>query len=115
MLAALAVLQGALAAGAPLGHLAWGGRHRVLPANLRAGSVVAIALYAVFAILILQRAGFISVLPETAIGLGLWAPLAFLILGTGANAVSRSLPERRVMTPITALLAALVFIVSMGW
>ncbi len=41
-------LQSALAAGAPLGRFAWGGRYRVLPTRLRAASLVTIALYLLF-------------------------------------------------------------------
>jgi len=53
MLAALAVFQFALALGAPLGRFAWGGYHTTLPANLRIGSLVAIAIYALLALIIL--------------------------------------------------------------
>ena len=60
LLAALAVFQGLLVAGQPLGRFAWGGQHEVLPPNLRIGSAVSIALYAAFAVLILQAAGVIS-------------------------------------------------------
>lgn len=64
LLGGLAVLQGLLIAGAPLGRLAWGGQNVVLPATLRIGSAVSIALYAVFAVLMLQAAGAFSVLPR---------------------------------------------------
>ena len=47
LLALLAVFQLALALGAPLGHFAWGGAHRVLPRRLRIGSLVSIVIYAV--------------------------------------------------------------------
>ena len=57
LLAALAVFQGLLVAGLPLGRFAWGGQNEVLPASLRIGSGVSIALYAFFAVLILQAAG----------------------------------------------------------
>lgn len=46
LLAALAAFQVALAAGAPLGRLAWGGRHRVLPTGLRIASGVSVVVYA---------------------------------------------------------------------
>ncbi|MEW9873186.1 hypothetical protein [Arthrobacter sp. HS15c] len=58
LLAALAVFQAALIAGAPLGRFAWGGQHDVLPAKLRIGSatsmtptvVVLTALYLVLSL-----------------------------------------------------------------
>ena len=48
LMAALALFQLTLVLGAPLGHFAWGGQHRVLPGGLRIGSLVAIPLYALF-------------------------------------------------------------------
>ncbi|WP_100813256.1 hypothetical protein [Microbacterium lacus] len=40
VLVGLAAFQLALALGAPWGHFAWGGQHRVLPTGVRIGSVV---------------------------------------------------------------------------
>jgi hypothetical protein len=115
ILAALAVFQAALIAGAPLGHFAWGGQHRVLPRNLRIGSIVSIVLYAFFAAIILQRAGVIAVLPAPVADVGIWVVAAYLALGIPLNAISRSLPERYTMTPVVIALFALVVTVAMGW
>jgi hypothetical protein len=113
--AALAVFQAALIAGARLGHFAWGGQHRVLPRNLRIGSIVSIVLYAFFAAIILQRAGVIAVLPAPVADVGIWVVAAYLALGIPLNAISRSLPERLTMTPVVIVLFALVVTVAMGW
>jgi hypothetical protein len=115
ILAALAVFQAALIAGAPLGHFAWGGQHRVLPRNLRIGSIVSIVLYAFFAAIILQRAGVIAFLPAPVADVGIWVVAAYLALGIPLNAISRSLPERLTMTPVVIVLFALVVTVAMGW
>ena len=115
ILAALAVFQAALITGAPLGHFAWGGQHRVLPRNLRIGSIVSIVLYAFFAAIILQRAGVIAVLPAPVADVGIWVVAAYLALGIPLNAISRSLPERYTMTPVVIALFALVLTVAMGW
>jgi hypothetical protein len=115
ILAALAVFQAALIAGAPLGHFAWGGQHRVLPRNLRIGSIVSIVLYAFFAAIILQRAGVIAVLPAPVADVGIWVVAAYLALGIPLNAISRSLPERYTMTPVVIALFALVVTVAVGW
>ena len=57
-LAAMAVYQLVLAAGAPLGEAAWGGTHEgQLPTTLRIGSGVSIAVYAIAVAVILQRSG----------------------------------------------------------
>jgi hypothetical protein len=115
MLAALAVFQAALVAGAPLGHFAWGGQHRVLPRGFRIGSVVSITLYAIFAMIILQRAGVIAALPAAVANIGIWVIAGYLALGIPLNAISRSRPERLTMTPVVAVLFGLVLIVAMGW
>lgn len=115
MLAALAVFQAALIAGAPLGHFAWGGQHRVLPRNLRIGSVVSILLYAGFAAIILQRAGVVAFLPAPVSDIGIWVIAGYSALGIPLNAISRSRPERFTMTPVVTVLFVLVLTVAMGW
>jgi hypothetical protein len=115
LLAGLAVLQAALVAGLPLGRFAWGGRHEILPANLRIGSVVSIALYVLFALIVLQAAAVASLLP----GQG-WVTIAvrvlagYFVLGTVMNAASRSRPERIVMAPVALALAGCCLIVAIG-
>jgi hypothetical protein len=113
LLAALAVFQGLLVAGAPLGHFAWGGQHVVLPTNLRIGSVISIGLYALFAVLILQAAGSVAVLPERLVDVAIWVLAGFFAIGIVMNAVSRSRPERLVMTPVVLLLAAICLVLAL--
>jgi hypothetical protein len=72
VMVALAVFQLTLIAGAPLGHFAWGGQDRVLPSGKRVGSVVSIALYALFSVVVLQRAGLIELLPGVVADVGIW-------------------------------------------
>ena len=105
LLGGLAVFQVLLIAGAPLGRFAWGGQNVVLPARLRIGSAVAVALYAVFAVVMLQAAGAFSVLPDGAVAVGIWVVAGYLVLGVALNAASRSRPERLVMTPVALALA----------
>lgn len=115
LLAGLAVFQAALVAGAPLGRFAWGGAHRVLPARLRAGSVVAIVIYAVSAAVILDASGLASPLPAGASpDLAVWAAAAYFGVGVVLNALSRSRPERAVMTPVSAALAACCLVVALA-
>jgi hypothetical protein len=114
LLAGLAVFQGLLVAGAPLGRFAWGGQNDVLPANLRIGSAVSIALYAGFAVLILQAAGVVSVLPDGFVDVAIWVLTGYLLLGIVMNAISRSRPERLLMTPVVAVLAAGCLLIALG-
>jgi hypothetical protein len=114
LLAALAVFQGLLIAKLPLGRFAWGGQNEVLPTGLRIGSAVSIALYAVFAVLILQAAGRHTLLPDGVAGVAIWVLAGYFVLGIGLNAASRSRPERLVMTPVVTLLAASCLILALG-
>jgi hypothetical protein len=115
LMAGLIVFQAALIAGAPLGHFAWGGQDRVLPVQKRLGSVISIGLYLVFAVLVLQRAGLADVLPWPAVtAVGIWVLAGYLALGIVLNALSRSRPERLVMTPLTVLLTGLTVIVALS-
>jgi hypothetical protein len=108
LLAVLAVFQGALITGAPLGHLAWGGEHRVLPAKLRIGSAVSIALYALFAYTALAKADLVPALVnEGFTSAAIWVLTAYFVLGVLMNGISRSKAERLVMTPTTLVLAGL--------
>jgi hypothetical protein len=103
----LGVFQLALAAGAPWGRLAWGGGHERLPTGYRIGSLVSIAVYAVFAIILLERAGLLAVLPSPVIA-------GYGALGIVMNAISRSLPERLIMTPVAVVLCVSATLVALG-
>ena len=114
MLAALAVFQLALALGAPIGRFAWGGQHRVLPARLRIGSAVSIVIYAVIAVIALDRSGAIDVVSDVVSTVGMWVVFGYFVLGIPMNAISRSRPERSTMTPVVIVLAVLSLIVALG-
>jgi hypothetical protein len=114
LLALLAIFQFALALGAPLGRFAWGGAHRVLPARLRVGSAIAIVVYLVIALLALDRAGLVDVVPEPVAVVGMWVAFAYFVIGIPLNAISRSRAERLTMTPVVAVLAVLSLLVALG-
>ena len=114
ILAALAVFQALLIAGRPLGRYAWGGQHEVLPRNLRIGSAISILLYAVFAIIILESAGVADMLPDVVAEVGIWVLTAYFALGIVMNGISRSKPERAVMTPVCVVLTLLCLVVALG-
>ena len=116
LLGILIVFQLALAAGAPLGFAAWGGRNPgVLPAGLRlASAFVGVVLYPTFIALILAAAGFIGDdwLPFEA-GIVMWVFAGFFALGVVANAVSRS-PRERIWSPVSAALAICCAVIALG-
>lgn len=113
LLAGLCVFQLALAAGAPLGRFAWGGKHNTLPTALRIASAASIGVYAWCGAVIADAAGVLELFDGT------WPRTAAAVLsgyfGAGVilNALSRSRPERIVMTPVAAALASLFLIVAL--
>lgn len=114
VMVALAIFQLALIAGAPLGHFAWGGQDRVLPTGKRVGSVVSIVLYALFAVVVLQRAGLVELLPGVVVDVGIWVIVAYSALGIVMNGISRSQPERYTMVPVCVVLTVLSLMVAIG-
>lgn len=114
LLAVLMCFQVALAAGAPWGKLAWGGRHRVLPNALRFGSALSIVIYALIALILLSRAGLVQVFGPTSAAVLTWIVTGYLALGILLNLASRSRSERLVMTPLAAALAGLGLLVALS-
>jgi hypothetical protein len=115
LMAGLTLFQAALIAGAPLGHLAWGGQDRVLPVRKRMGSVISIGLYLVFVVVVMARAGLAEVIPWPAVtAVGIWVLAGYFVLGIALNALSRSRPERWTMAPLCAVLAALTLVVALS-
>lgn len=115
LLASLTVFQIALILGAPLGRFAWGGAFTVLPTRLRVGSAVSVLLYLVFAWVV---AGSVTLRSDSAndgvTDLGIWILTAYFAVGTAMNAVTRSRPERLVMTPVALLLAVSCLAIALG-
>lgn len=115
ILGSLAVFQVALVAGAPIGRFAWGGQHDVLPRKLRIGSIISVLLYALFGYTALAQAGLVPVLVNQSFtGVFMWVLTGYFTLGVVMNAISRSKPERFVMTPVALVLAILFLLLSLG-
>lgn len=114
LLAGLAIFQLGLIAGMPLGRFAWGGQHPILPARLRFGSGMAILIYGALALVILDRADLIAILPNAWSGGAAWATVFYLALALALNMISPSRAERRLMAPVAALLLCCALVVAMG-
>ena len=103
-LAALAAIgfQLALAAGAPWGAYAMGGRVTGrFPPPLRVAAVVQAVVLAALAAVVLARAGLLD------LGLapwGIWVVVAFSGLSLAMNAASRSAGERRLWVPVASVM-----------
>lgn len=87
----------------------------MLPARLRVGSVVSIVLYAVFALILLQRAGLATIFgSDVFVLVATWVLFGYFTLGILMNGISRSKLERNTMVPVTVVLAVLTLIVALG-
>ncbi len=113
VLAALAILQVAVALGAPWGRFVWGGQHEVLPTGLRIGSAVSVLLYAGFALVLLSRAGLLPGGESGFVMVAAWVLVGYFTLGIVMNAVSRSRAERSTMVPATVVLAVCSLVVAL--
>lgn len=97
---ALVAFQVALAAGAPWGEVSWGGGHAgVLPEQLRVASGVSAVLWSGALLVAATRSPAAGVRRVRA------GYAALAAVGTVMNAISPSLNERLVWTPVAAGLA----------
>lgn len=113
-LSGLTLFQIALIFGAPLGRYAWGGGSKVLPMRLRVASVTSIALYTTFAVFIANKAELVDFIGNRQVlDIGMWVFTVYFFIGIGMNALSRSKPERYLMTPIAGVLAVSFLIASL--
>ena len=111
----IAAFQLALAVGAPLGSAAWGGTYDHLPAGLRIASALAVGVWVLAALIVLQRVGFrISSLPPAVARWGTWVLVGLLPLGALMNFASRSNWERFGWGPVALILAVLCLMVARG-
>ena len=109
----IAAFQLALALGAPLGRAAWGGTHVQLPQGLRVASALAFGVWALAALIILERAGIqLSPLPAGLIRVGTWILIGVLTLGALLNFASHSNWERFLWGPFALILAGLCLLVA---
>ncbi|WJM09817.1 hypothetical protein [Paenibacillus sp. PK1-4R] len=99
------LFQVALAVGVPWGEYAMGGKFPgKYPVSMRFACIFQIAILAFMGIIVLSKAGLLwpqwSVFAETAI----WFIVAYLVLGTILNLITRSVWERRIWAPVTLLM-----------
>ncbi|MEZ5231034.1 MAG: hypothetical protein R2710_31450 [Acidimicrobiales bacterium] len=109
---AFAGVQGALAAGAPLGAHVWGGtQDRVLPPEMRIAAAGAAVTLMAMAGVVVRRAGIVG-RPARWLGPATWGIAGYLALNTLGNFASASAVERIAFTPLTAVASALTGFVA---
>lgn len=108
------LFQLALAAGAPWGDQAMGGRWPgVLPMRVRVAEVIQSVVIAAVAVLVLSRAGLVApglVAGETA--WLAWVPVVLSALSLVMNLASRSLAERRRWVPVAIVMLITSWVVA---
>ena len=115
ILGALALFQGLLVVGAPLGRFAWGGQHRVLPVSLRISSLVSIVIYALISMFVLARVGVVRLgVLSGIVGIAIWVVATYFFIAIGLNLGSKSKSERSVMPAVSAVLGVLCIVVALG-
>jgi hypothetical protein len=115
LLGALAVLQFLLIAGMPLGRFAWGGQQDRLSPRLRGAAGLSIVIYAVFAGIALANTQVITTpVPSLIILIAMWVITAYLFLSVLPNLASKSIHEKRLMTPVSAVLAILALLIALS-
>ena len=107
LLAGLALFQLALAAGAPWGSLAMGGRYPGrFPPPMRIAALVQIAIYVLMAIVVFVRAGLL--LPDLfePSRIAVWAVVSLSAVAVVLNLITPSKWERRLWAPVAILMFA---------
>ncbi len=117
LLGGLALFQIALALGAPMGRVVFGGRVAQpdgrLPVPWRIGSAIASLVLVGFAWVILARGGVITTrVDETLLTVLAWMVVAYLAVNTAANALSSEPVERYLFGGISGVLVVICAIVA---
>ena len=111
--AVVSIIQLLLALGLPLGKLAFGGKHERLPTNMRIMSIIAIGIFVLASISVLERAGIITLFNNPIFTLVVvWVIAVYLALNTLLNALSKSKKEKLIMTPLSLIASICCFIVA---
>ena len=109
----IAIFQAVLAAGAPLGHAAWGGESAELSTGERIGSVVSCAVWVCAVVVVLGRAGFWARASSTRLfRWGTWFFAAIAAISALVNFASQSRWENFIWGPVALALAVLCTIVA---
>ena len=109
----IAIFQTALAAGAPLGHAAWGGESAELSTGQRIGSVISVVVWTCAAVVVLGRAGFWARASTTRLfRWGTWFFACITAISAIVNLASQSRWENFIWGPIALILAVLCVTVA---
>ncbi|OME03593.1 hypothetical protein BSK64_18025 [Paenibacillus odorifer] len=102
-----------LSLGLPYGEFAMGGRHRIMPPQMRVACGVSVVIQLIAILYLLQAGNVISIgLPFDRRVCYFFA--VYLMLNTIMNLLSRSMKEKLVMTPLSLITAICFGITAMN-
>jgi hypothetical protein len=111
--AVISGIQLLLAIGLSLGKLAYGGKYEKLPTSMRTMSVIAIGIFILVSIAMLERAGIITLFNNSILTLVIvWIIAIYLAFNTLLNVLSKSKQEKLIMTPLSLISSICCFIVA---
>ena len=111
--AGMTVFQLLLALGAPIGHMAWGGKYKKLPFSLRVASFFSAMVFVFGTICVLERAQILDLLNSPVLTkIFVWILVVIFAMSTLGNISSTSKMEKRVMTPIAIALCLTCLIIA---
>ena len=119
LLAGVAVVQVALALGAPFGDHVYGGRAKthdgVLETRYRVMSAIAVPILIFAALVVLSRAEVVSTFGVSGwVTVATWVVFGYLVLNIVGNLASSSRIERLGMGAVTVIAAAATLVVALG-
>lgn len=112
MLVALSVFQIALVCGAPLGKVAWGGNHSILPLRLRFAALSATLRYLFIGFIAFDRAGLTTVLPAEFTFWVMWLIVIHLGFSFVLSLFSASFYEKLILAPYTLAMGVLSLMIA---
>ncbi len=111
----LVLFQFALAAGAPWGHLAMGGKFPGrFPVGMRILSVVNAMIIAAMGWIVASRAGQFTFMAYDFPAWVIWLVVAFGVLAMIANLATPSKPERALWGPVTVVMLLCTLVVALA-
>ena len=115
LLVLVSLFQLALAAGAPWGKLAMGGRYPGrLPAAMRIAAVVQVGIYALMGAVVLSRAGVVLPAWLEVSRVAVWVVVGVSALAAVLNLITPSKWERRLWAPVAILMLATATTVALA-
>lgn len=111
----MSIFQLLLAFGLPMGRVAYGGKYETLPKNLRITSLIAVGIFVFGIIIVLERAEIMTLLNNPLlITIVIWILAVYFTLNVLMNIASKSQMEKRIMTPISLVIAVCCYIIAIA-